>query len=180
MLIIFYSHWVKPSILILCTYVLFMHLHGITQVITQVALASTEDVDAAVAAAKVGNLIGLVDGQLFFTHNWEPQIKLSVSFLSGSFLQWTMGNNECQRPWTPHVQVSSVQIKFILPCSIGSQHLDRLKRFTLKACNPSIESPHGRRGKQAPVSGKRETWRGRNANNSYYNQKTINLLKKYT
>ena len=42
-----------------------MHLHGITQVITQVALASTEDVDAAVAAAKVGNLIGLLDGQLF-------------------------------------------------------------------------------------------------------------------
>lgn len=102
----------------------------------------------------------------FFTHNWAPQIKLSVSFLSGSFLQWTLGNNECQRPWTPHVQVSSVQIKFILPCSIGSQHLDRLSLSRLEnPYNPSIESPRGKRGKQAPVSGKREAWRGRNTNN---------------
>ena len=46
-----------------------MHLHGITQVITQVALASTEDVDAAVAAAKVGNLIGLLDQLVIFFLN---------------------------------------------------------------------------------------------------------------
>lgn len=89
----------------------------------------------------------------FFTHNWEPQIKLSVSFLSGSFLQWTLGNNECQRPWTPHVQVSSVQIKFILSCSIGSQHLDRLSLSRLEnPCNPSIESP--REGSRHPSVGK--------------------------
>ena len=28
-------------------------------------------------------------------------------FLLGSILQWTLGNNECKRSWTPDLQVSN-------------------------------------------------------------------------
>ena len=32
---------------------------------------------------------------------------ITVLFLLGSILQWTLGNNECKRSWTPDLQVSN-------------------------------------------------------------------------